>query len=126
MAPEGTKPSKNVRCTRPDAGGYASIRPTAAPDHEEVGKPLKSALPPFLLHVLADSISTTADYDNCPQRLIHTLSGVARGFVTIHDEPNADYENRHLCLRLSFDVEAFDKFNILFRMCLVFRCNIPE
>ena len=34
-APEGTIPSKNVRCTRPDAGGYASIRPTTSPDHEE-------------------------------------------------------------------------------------------
>ena len=87
--------------------------------------PKKLAMPPFL-HVFSDSISTTTDYDNCPQRPSRTLSGVALGFVTIHDEPNADYENCHLRLRLSFDVEAFDKFNIRFRMCLFFHCNIPE
>jgi hypothetical protein len=87
--------------------------------------PKKLVVPPFL-HVFSVTISTTTDYDNCPQRPSHTLSGVALGLVTIHDEPNAEYENRHIHLRLSFDVEAFGKFNIRFRMFLFFHCNIPE
>ena len=88
-------------------------------------KPLKSALPPFLLHVLSDSIYTTADYDNCPHRH-HPLNGGAPRLVTIHDKPHTDYENCHLRLQLLLEVEASDKYTILFRMCFFFRCDIPE
>ena len=85
------------------AEGYALIRPTAVPDHEEGGEAIEVGFVTiFFFMFFSDSIYTTADYDNCPHRPSHPLNGGAPRFFTIHDKPHEDYENFHLRLQLPF------------------------